>query len=901
MTKKTPEELEKLTAALKAQRPSETARTTGMAAAMAAFDAEFSDQTEKSSASTQGSSVGARPIGKDAAQAPLFARVSTAAKDKLMTFSDWISKPQTRVMGGSAVAILLAGVVFLQTDLFDTDNLPGSLPPIAVDETDDGPTEPVVKLPVETPEPTEPVEIEPRVDTPSVETPVAPEDVTPEPVTTAPTLDPVTPDPTPAPAGLGYTDIVVERKIVKAPARVTERTIPSVTQTVEREITNPDGTVETISEIVVTQEAMTELVNVPPAYDTVRETLRVRADGSSEVIASDVIASDPVPEADTEMVELSAPVVMPELAPEPMMAPEPVVAFEPAPMAEGIVSLEGAVAESEAVYYEVVVTGTSSAVGRGAASDSIRATSKMSRETVGRARTSEYSAAPPPVPSAIYSEPAPAPMAERVADVETREVPPVTKEVERRVIKTPAATVERTVPAVTKDVVVDITNVDGTVTQITQTVIVQEAFTELVTTPPVYETVVETVILRPGSTEIIERDIDGKIIRRRPKPEPQPVPQAGLLTAGDYDDVLNPTLYKTYLDKTLQGPLRDRDLPYVDANRRIGLRIVDRDGDPLPFATVSLRGNNGRLDRVLRTGANGLAYLYPAFDDLEAGTEIRITSPRARTVRKTLSRSEIRKGGEIEIEMRTNAKSVQQLDLLLTLDATGSMGDEMRYLQRELQSILNRVEDAHPGIDIRTGLIVYRDKGDDYVVREIPFTSDAQAFRETLAKQRAAGGGDTPEAMHTAMETGLQMDWREDALKINLLVADAPPHRDKIAQTWAAGEASRAKGIHIVPLAASGVDKSAEFLMRAMAQLTGGRFLFLTDDSGIGNPHAEPSVDCYIVTKLDGLVTRVLSSLIAGERVEPRPGQVIRSVGDYNAGVCEVDAPDDWIVNTGGQ
>ena len=140
------------------------------------------------------------------------------------------------------------------------------------------------------------------------------------------------------------------------------------------------------------------------------------------------------------------------------------------------------------------------------------------------------------------------------------------------------------------------------------------------------------------------------------------------------------------------------------------------------------------------------------------------------------------------------------------------------------------------------------------------------------------------------MTAGLKMEWREDALKVNLLVADAPPHDKDISETWEAGLLSRSRGIHIVPLAASGVDKTAEFMMRGMAQMTTGRYLFLTDDSGIGNAHAEPTVDCYVVTQLDGLVTRVLNSLITGEREEPKDGEIIRSVGNYQSGICAVDS-----------
>ncbi|MCF6274293.1 MAG: VWA domain-containing protein, partial [Robiginitomaculum sp.] len=280
----------------------------------------------------------------------------------------------------------------------------------------------------------------------------------------------------------------------------------------------------------------------------------------------------------------------------------------------------------------------------------------------------------------------------------------------------------------------------------------------------------------------------------------------------------------------------------------------------------------------------------PGFDNLKSGTKIKISVKGARSVKKTLTKKLIKNGGEIVVDLKTNRQAIESLDLLLTIDATGSMGDEMRYLQSELKAIVGRVEVANPGIDIRTGLIVYRDKGDAYIIREIPFTDDLEDFRKSLSEQNANGGGDTPEAMHLAMQAGLKMNWRKDALKVNLLVADAPPHDQYISDTWEAGLISRSRGIHIVPLAASGVDKTAEFLMRSMAQITGGRFLFLTDDSGIGNPHAEPSVDCYVVTRLDGLVTRVLSSLIKGERVEPEADDVIRSVGNYRSGICALES-----------
>ena len=119
-----------------------------------------------------------------------------------------------------------------------------------------------------------------------------------------------------------------------------------------------------------------------------------------------------------------------------------------------------------------------------------------------------------------------------------------------------------------------------------------------------------------------------------------------------------------------------------------------------------------------------------------------------------------------------------------------------------------------------------------------------------------------------------------------LWVADAPPHDDLVGLSWKAAEVARAKRIQIVPVAASGVAKEAEYIMRAMAAATQSRYLFLTDDSGVGNPHAPPAIDCYLVTRLDALVRRVLDSQISGRRIEPRPDEVIRTVGRYDAGRC---------------
>ena len=215
------------------------------------------------------------------------------------------------------------------------------------------------------------------------------------------------------------------------------------------------------------------------------------------------------------------------------------------------------------------------------------------------------------------------------------------------------------------------------------------------------------------------------------------------------------------------------------------------------------------------------------------------------------------------------------------------MGDELRYLTTEFRSIVARVERAYPGVDLRFGLVAYRDQGDQFVVQRHDFTRSADEMQRRLSDLHAAGGGDYPEAMDEALEAALALDWRTGtAARLAFLVADAPPHDDRVGRTMDAVREARARGLRLYPVAASGVADQAEYVMRAAAVLTQARHLFLTDDSGVGNSHAEPKIPCYDVTALDALLARVIESELSGRRIEAGADEIIRSVGQNAAGVC---------------
>ena len=209
------------------------------------------------------------------------------------------------------------------------------------------------------------------------------------------------------------------------------------------------------------------------------------------------------------------------------------------------------------------------------------------------------------------------------------------------------------------------------------------------------------------------------------------------------------------------------------------------------------------------------------------------------------------------------------------VDTTGSMGDELNYIKAELVDMVNRITEKDQAVSIRVSVNFYRDEGDDYIVKYFDFREDINACYELIKNEKADGGGDTPEAVHTALDNAVNgHTWREDALKLCFLVLDAPPHSEEeiqginadLRETFIKAAES---GIRFIPVMCSGADKATEYLLRSLAAITNGTFIFLTDDSGIGNPHIETSVGDYNVEKLNDCMVRVVCEFAGFEYTAP--------------------------------
>ena len=64
-----------------------------------------------------------------------------------------------------------------------------------------------------------------------------------------------------------------------------------------------------------------------------------------------------------------------------------------------------------------------------------------------------------------------------------------------------------------------------------------------------------------------------------------------------------------------------------------------------------------------------------------------------------------------------------------------------------------------------------------YITEINKLTDDVKIAKSYVDNSRPAGGGDFPEAVCCGLENACEkLEWREDAIKVVILISDAPPH-----------------------------------------------------------------------------------------------------------------------------
>lgn len=333
-------------------------------------------------------------------------------------------------------------------------------------------------------------------------------------------------------------------------------------------------------------------------------------------------------------------------------------------------------------------------------------------------------------------------------------------------------------------------------------------------------------------------------------------PQGGLVTAGEWNDLDNWAFYqKTLMKEPFKGFPDDWQM-YT--NHRIAVAITAKN-KPAANATVTLFRNDTPI-WTAKTDNLGRAELWVGAFQKEK--ELNPTLLRLKVNEQWVSTATISETQVNRIALDETLPSPTNLvQIAFMVDATGSMGDELEFLKMDLKKVINEVQKTNTQLKISTATVFYRDEGDEYVVKHSPFTEDINQTTEFISQQRADGGGDFPEAVDKALVQLNQLQWQPEArTRIAFLVLDAPPHNKPavISSIQYSVKTAAASGIKLIPVVASGIDKTTEFLMRFIAMYTNGTYVFITDHSGIGNKHLEPSVGEYQVEKLSDLMVRLI-------------------------------------------
>ena len=197
----------------------------------------------------------------------------------------------------------------------------------------------------------------------------------------------------------------------------------------------------------------------------------------------------------------------------------------------------------------------------------------------------------------------------------------------------------------------------------------------------------------------------------------------------------------------------------------------------------------------------------------------------------------------------TFQKGKKLIDIVFCMDCTSSMGDFIEAAKKSIGQIAAKVNktDAH----VRFGYVAYRDHRDEFVTKCHDFVENPEEMSHIISLYGAYGGEDGPEAVTAAMNEAMLFRWRNDAAKVVVLIADAPPH-GIVPQTSISDEMDRdsypegdpsgldpiaiartmaLRGItfHVVAVEPMlSMFEGAHDLMQGLAEITDGRYLPLT-------------------------------------------------------------------------
>ena len=123
-----------------------------------------------------------------------------------------------------------------------------------------------------------------------------------------------------------------------------------------------------------------------------------------------------------------------------------------------------------------------------------------------------------------------------------------------------------------------------------------------------------------------------------------------------------------------------------------------------------------------------------------------------------------------------------KLDMVIAFDTTGSMSSYIGDVKQHVTELIPKLLDANP--KMRIGIVAFGDYCDmnskdnfGKAYQVLPLTSNKQRIMDFVINAENTGGGDGDEFYELVIKKITEeTDWRKDAQKAVLLIADAEPH-----------------------------------------------------------------------------------------------------------------------------
>lgn len=305
--------------------------------------------------------------------------------------------------------------------------------------------------------------------------------------------------------------------------------------------------------------------------------------------------------------------------------------------------------------------------------------------------------------------------------------------------------------------------------------------------------------------------------------DPKHVSASGL-KAGYSDDNKQYGYFLDYLKKF-------NDVPHqpMDVSERIVLAVVDSEKRPVPNAGVVVTAK-GKTISAGKTCADGTFLFFPSMSGSDETDYKVVVTVHGKTLSKTIARKGLRHV-DFQTDTPRSLSAPIPLDIVFILDTTGSMGEEIARLKETIELININLSSVSPTPDLRFGMVLYKDRGDEYKTKIVPLTADLKQFQTQLNALSAGGGGDEPEDLESALDDTInRMQWNKNGIRMGFIITDAPPnfYSDQPFTYKQAAISAKKQAIKLFSVGTGGLPTQGEYILRQISQFTSAAYIFLT-------------------------------------------------------------------------